>query len=243
MKVKLIKEELLMQKSLKEKDNLYYFSQVNFAYNSNRIEGSIISEEETKKIFETELDGTITYSKGDDFIETSNHFKLFDYMLDTLDDKLSKEMIIKMNVILKSNTSFESDPKYNVGGFKKYENIIGLVNVINTTKPEDVECDIDELLNWYNSLNNITIEDIIEFHYRFETIHPFGDGNGRIGRIIIFKECLRNNIMPCIILDSDKPFYMRGLQQYKNDKLFLIDTVKNEQDIYEKVSNELLDMN
>jgi Fic family protein len=244
MNISKLKEELLKQRNSKTKGNIYHFSQVNFAYNSNKIEGSKISEEQTEEIFDTNslLNKDSSLIKEDDIIETSNHFKLFDYMLDIVDEELTKEFIIKMNVILKSNTSDSRDPKYNVGGFKTSENIIGLINVINTSKPEDVEKDIDELLNWYNSLDNVTIEDIVEFHYRFESIHPFGDGNGRVGRMIMFKECLKNNIMPCIILDSDKPFYMRGLQQYKDDKLFLIDTIKNEQDIYEKISNDLLEI-
>ena len=107
--------------------------------------------------------------------------------------------------------------------------------------PEDVEKDIGNLLLEYKKIKNVTIEDIIDFHYKFELIHPFGDGNGRVGRMIMFRECLRNNIMPFIVLDNDKPFYMRGLKNYKNDKLFLIDTIKHEQDLYEDIVNEMLD--
>ena len=161
-------------------------------------------------------------------------------MLDNVDEPLSKEMIIEMNKILKRNTSDEDDPRYNVGGFKVVPNIIGLVNVIITTAPEDVEEELEGLLDSYNSITNITLEDIIDFHYKFERIHPFGDGNGRVGRIIMFKECLRNNIMPFIVLDDDKPYYMRGLKEYENDKMFLIDTIRNEQDLYEKACKELL---
>ena len=120
-------------------------------------------------------------------------------------------------------------------------NIIGVVEVINTTAPENVEEEINKLLDDYNSKENITLEDIVEFHYRFEIIHPFGDGNGRIGRIIMFKECLKNNIMPFIILDNDKGFYMKGLKEYKNDKMYLIDTIKHEQDLYENICKKLLD--
>ena len=170
-----------------------------------------------------------------------NHFRLFDFMLDIIDDDLSKENIIEMNKILKRNTTDEDNPRYNVGGFKIVPNKIGLINVINTSSPENVEGDLDELLIWYNDLKNKKIEDIIEFHVRFELIHPFGDGNGRVGRIIMYKECLKNNIIPFIILDKDKPYYIRGLKEYKNDKSFLIDTIKNEQDIYKKVCEELLD--
>ena len=122
-------------------------------------------------------------------------------------------------------------------------NKIGLINVINTTAPENVEEELDKLLKWYYELNNITLESIIEFHYRFETIHPFGNGNGRVGRMIMFRECLKNNIMPFIVLDDDKPYYMRGLKNYKEDKMFLIDTLKHEQDLYESVVSEMLDFN
>lgn len=164
-------------------------------------------------------------------------------MLDNIDAKLSKSNIIEMNKILKRGTSDEDNPRYNVGGFKIVPNKIGLINVIDTSSPKDVDSDMTILLDWYNSLSNVSLEDIIEFHVRFERIHPFGDGNGRVGRMIMFKECLKNNIMPFIILDKDKLFYMRGLKEYKNDEMFLIDTIKNEQDIYEKVCNELLDFN
>ena len=162
-------------------------------------------------------------------------------MLDNVDKPLSKEMMIEMNKILKRNTSDEDDPRYNVGGFKVVPNIIGVVNVIKTSAPKDVEKNIDELLANYYSLDKVTLEDIIEFHVRFERIHPFGDGNGRVGRMIMFKECLKNNIMPFIILDRDKPYYIRGLKEYDNDKKYLIDTCLHSQDIYEDMCKQLLD--
>ena len=243
MDIKKLKEELVKQKNSKFKGNIYHYSQVNLAYNSNKIEGSRLTGEQTEAIFDSSsfISKTDELIKLDDLIETKNHFKLFDYMLENIDKHLTKDMIIKMNKILKRNTSDEENPKYNVGGFKVIPNIIGLVNVINTTAPKDVEVEIDKLLSEYNSKTNITLEDIIDFHYKFECIHPFGDGNGRVGRIIMFKECLRNNIMPFIILDSDKAYYMRGLKEYNNDKMFLIDMVKHEQDLYEKMCYELLD--
>ena len=243
MNINKIKNELIKQKESKFKGNIYHYSQVNFSYNSNKIEGSSLNSEQTEAIFETSsfIAKNNDLVKLDDLIESKNHFKLFDYMLDNVDGLLTKDMIIEMNKILKRNTSYEEDPRYNVGGFKIIPNIIGIVNVINTTKPEDVDNEMDKLLNEYNSKSDITLEDIIDFYFRFECIHPFGDGNGRIGRIIMFKECLRNNIMPFIILDDDKPYYMRGLKEYKNDKMFLIDTVKHEQDLYEKICEELLD--
>ena len=237
-----IKNELINQKRSKFKGNIYHYSQVNFSYNSNKIEGSRLTSDQIEAIFDTLsfIPKSNDLIKLDDLIESTNHFKLFDYMLDNVDNPLTKEMIIEMNKILKRNTSDEQDPRYNVGGFKVVPNIIGLINVINTTAPEMVDEEIDKLLNEYNKKTNITLEDIIDFHYRFECIHPFGDGNGRVGRIIMFKECLKNNIMPFIVLDDDKSYYMRGLKEYKNDKMFLIDTIKHEQDLYEKICKELL---
>jgi len=241
--LKKLKTELIEQKKSKFKGNIYHFSQVNFAFNSNKIEGGHLTEDETEEIFETNsfIPKNDDAIKLDDLIEMKNHFRLFDYMLDIIDEELSKENIIEMNKILKRNTTDEDDPRYNVGGFKVVPNKIGLINVINTSSPADVEKDIETLLEWYKSIENVTLEDIIEFHVRFERIHPFGDGNGRVGRIIMFKECLKNNILPFIVLDTDKPYYMRGLKDYKNDKMYLIDTIKNEQDIYEQVCNQLLD--
>ena len=224
------------------KSKFYHFLQVNFAYNSNKIEGSHLTEEETEAIFETNsfIPKADEAVKLDDLIETINHFRLFDYALNIIDDEISKENIIKMNMILKRNTTDEINPRYNVGGFKIVPNRIGLINVVETSSPDNVEKDIDELLMWYKNIKYITLEDIIEFHVRFEKIHPFADGNGRVGRMIMFKECLKNSIMPFIVLDRDKAFYMRGLKEYNNDKMFLIDTIKNEQDIFENVCKELL---
>lgn len=242
MDIAKIKKELISQKESKFKGNIYHYSQVNFSYNSNKIEGSRLTSDQTEAIFDTSsfIPKSDDLIKLDDLTESKNHFKLFDYMLDNIDNLLSKEMIIEMNKILKRNTSDEENPRYNVGGFKVVPNMIGLVNVIHTTSPEDVEKEIDQLLVEYNKKTNITLEDIIDFHYHFERIHPFGDGNGRVGRIIMFKECLRNNIMPFLVLDDDKVYYMRGLKEYKKDKMFLIDTIKHEQDLYEKICEELL---
>ena len=242
MNVNKIKNELIKQKESKFKGNIYHYAQVNFAYNSNKIEGSRLTSEQTEAIFATSsfIPQNETIIKLDDLTETKNHFKLFDYMLENVDSLLTKEMIIEMNKILKRNTSDEENPRYNVGGFKIVPNIIGIIDIIDTTSPENVETEIEQLLSKYNSKNNITLEDIIDFHYKFERIHPFGDGNGRVGRIIMFKECLKNNIMPFIILDDDKSYYMRGLKEYENDKIYLIDTIKHEQDLYENMCNKLL---
>ena len=243
MDINKIKKELISQKKSKFKGNIYHYSQVNFSYNSNKIEGSRLTSEQTEAIFDTSsfIPKSDDLIKLDDLTESKNHFKLFDYILDNVDNELSKEMIIEMNKILKRNTSDEENPRYNVGGFKVVPNMIGFVNIINTTAPENVENEIEKLLSEYNSKTNVTLEDIIDFHYKFERIHPFGDGNGRVGRIIMFKECLKNNIMPFIVLDEDKLYYMRGLKEYENDKIFLIDIIKHEQDLYEQICDELLD--
>lgn len=242
MEIIKLKNELIEQQKSKFKGNIYHYSQVNFAYNSNKIEGSRLSEDETEAIFTTnsvivKSDNAI---KIDDLIEMKNHFKLFDYCLSIVDAPLTKEIIIEMNKILKRNTSDEDNPRYNVGGFKTIPNVIGIINVIHTSAPEDVEKDLDNLLTSYHNKQTITLEDIIDFHYNFEKIHPFGDGNGRVGRMIMFKECLKNNIMPFIVLDKDKPYYMRGLKNYNEDKMFLIDTIKYEQDLYEKIVTEMI---
>ncbi|MCI6900123.1 MAG: Fic family protein [Bacilli bacterium] len=243
MNVDRIKDELIKQKNDRFEGNIYYYSQVNFSYNSNKIEGSRLTSDQTEAIFDTSsfIPKSNDLIELDDLIEVKNHFKLFDYMLDNVDKKLTKEIIIEMNKILKRNTSDEDNPRYNVGGFKVVPNIIGVVNIIDTTAPEEVEEAIETLLNEYNSKSNVTLENIIDFHYKFEKIHPFGDGNGRVGRIIMFKECLKNNIMPFIVLDEDKTYYMRGLKEYEHDKMFLIDTIKHEQDLYESVCEKLLD--
>lgn len=179
MNIQKVKNELIKQKNLKFKGNIYHFSQVNFSYNSNKIEGSRLTEDQTEAIFDTSsfISKSDDVIKLDDLTETKNHFKLFDYMLDNVDKTLSKDMMIKMNKILKRNTSYEDDPRYNVGGFKVVPNIIGLVNVIKTSEPKTTEKDIDELLTDYLKLDKVTLEDIIDFHVRFERIYSFGDDN------------------------------------------------------------------
>lgn len=146
-----------------------------------------------------------------------------------------------MHSILKRGTSDEDNPLYNVGGFKKVPNIIGITNVIETSKPEDVIKNINDLLKDYSSLKEVTLKNIIDFHIRFERIHPLSDGNGRVGRIIMFKECLKNNIVPFIVLDEEKAYYMRGLKEYNRDRKYLIDTILHFQDIYNNLSEKLLD--
>ena len=237
-----IKSELVRQKNCNFKGNIYHYFQVHFAYNSNKIEGSHLTEEQTEAIFDTRsfIPKSDDLIHLDDLIEVKNHFKLFDYMLDNIDEDLTIDMILKFHKILKRGTSGEDNPLYNVGGFKTIPNIIGVLNVIETSSPENVSKDLEELLKDYNNLKEITIKDIIDFHVRFERTHPLSDGNGRVGRIIMFKECLKNNIVPFIILDSEKEYYIRGLREYNRDRKYLKDTILHFQDIYDAVCDKLL---
>lgn len=224
------------QKDMKLKGNLYHNTQITFAYNTNHIEGSKLTEDQTRYIYET---NTLLVEKDsitdlDDVLETANHFKLVDYMLDIADKKLTEKMIKEFHKILKEGTSDSRKDWFVVGDYKKLSNEVG---GLKTTDPKNVERDMKKLLEWYGSLKQVTINEIIEFHAKFEKIHPFQDGNGRVGRIIAFKECLKNNIVPFIILDKDKLFYYRGLNQYQTNKEkgYLIDTCLNAQDQYTNI--------
>ncbi len=231
---------LKYQKDNNIKNNIYYYTQTNFSYNSNKIEGSTLNLIQTEELFKNKfLLEEIDIDK-DDLIEMKNHFELFDYILNNYNKILNKEMIIKMNIILKSNTTDSYNKDFNYQGFKIKSNSIGIINPIETSTPENVEKELDKLLNDYNNLSNITIEDIIDFHYKFELIHPFTDGNGRVGRIIMFKECLKNNIIPFIITNEDKDYYLRGLKKYPSNKNYLIDTCKKSQDEYEQMYLDLI---
>ena len=226
-------EVLREQKSMKLKGNLYHNTQIIFAYNTNHIEGSKLTEDQTRYIYETNtlLTEKESITNLDDIIETANHFKLVDYMLDVADKELTEEMIKEFHKILKEGTSDSRKDWFAIGEYKKLPNEVG---GLNTTTPKNVERDMKKLLDWYRNLEIVIINEIIEFHAKFEKIHPFQDGNGRIGRIIAFKECLKNNIIPFIILDKDKLFYYRGLYQYQTNKEkgYLIDTCLNAQDQY-----------
>lgn len=228
-----ILEVLREQKSMKLKGNLYHNTQIVFAYNTNHIEGSKLTEDQTRYIYETNtlLTEKESITNLDDIIETSNHFKLVDCMLDVADKDLTEEITKKFHKILKEGTSDSRKNWFAVGDYKELTNEVG---GLNTTAPKNVVRDMRKLLDWYGNLQKVTINEIIEFHAKFEKIHPFQDGNGRVGRIIAFKECLKNNIVPFIILDKDKLFYYRGLFQYQTNKEkgYLIDTCLNAQDQY-----------
>lgn len=234
-----ILEVLREQKNMKLKGNLYHNTQIIFAYNTNHIEGSKLTEDQTRYIYETNtlLTEKESITNLDDIIETVNHFKLIDYMIDIADKELTQDMIKEFHKILKEGTSDSRKEWFAVGDYKKLPNEVG---GLKTTDPKNVERDMKKLLDWYKNIKKITINEIIEFHAKFEKIHPFQDGNGRIGRIIAFKECLKNNIVPFIILNQDKFFYYRGLKEYKNEKGFLIDTCLNAQDQYKNLTKYYL---
>lgn len=227
--LKILKE----QKDMKLKGNLYHNTQITFAYNTNHIEGSKLTEEQTRYIYET---NTLLTKKDDitdidDILETANHFKLVDYMLDIAEQKLDENIIKEFHKILKEGTLSSRKEWFVVGDYKKLPNEVG---GLKTTEPKNVAKEMKKLIQWYESIEKVTINEIIEFHAKFEKIHPFQDGNGRIGRIIAFKECLKNNIVPFIILDKEKLFYYRGLNQYQTNKEkgYLVDTCLNAQDQY-----------
>ena len=223
--------------------NLYYKTQIEFAYNNNYIEGSTITKDETRSIYET---GTILTDNNrviviKDVTETQNHFTLFNYMLDTIDKPLDEDMIKKFHYLLKNGTVSEEDKEtIMVGDYKKLVNYVG---DITTSNPKNVSRDIKELLEWYKGIDKKSIEDIIEFHVRFVKIHPFQDGNGRVGRMIMFRECLSNDIIPFYIEDRNKNFYIRGINKYQtnNEKGYLIDTCLNSQDNYEMIAKHFLE--
>ena len=235
-----IKKALLKQKKLNLPGNLYYKTQIDFSYNTNHMEGSTITPDETRSIYDT---GTILTDHNKvivvrDITETQNHFTLFKYMLDTIEKPLTEDMIKHFHFLLKNGTISEGDT-IAIGEYKKLVNYVGN---IKTSNPKNVSRDMKELLTWYDKISNKTIEDIIEFHVRFEKIHPFQDGNGRVGRMIMFRECLYNNIIPFYIEDRNKDFYIRGIKEYQtNKKGYLLNTCLNSQDNYEKLAKYFLE--
>ena len=243
MDVRKVKKALIEQRKMNLSGNLYHKTQLDFAYNTNHIEGSTITPDETASIYET---GTILTSSDKvivlkDATEVKNHFTLFKYMLDTIEEKLSEDMIKKFHFILKEGTLTDEEKEwFVVGDYKKKKNFVGN---ITTSLPSEVAKDMQNLLNWYEKIDNKRVEDIIEFHVRFERIHPFQDGNGRVGRMIMFRECLYNDIMPFYIEDRNKEFYIRGIKEYQvnNEKGYLIDTCLNSQDNYEKMAKYFLE--
>lgn len=226
---------LLNEKESRLKGGIYHRTQIDLTYNSNHIEGSRLSKEQTRFIFETNTIGVTTHAVNvDDIIETTNHFRCFDYIVEHALEPISEGMIKLLHKMLKTNTSDANREWFNVGDYKRLPNEVGGTA---TTAPQQVKGAIVSLLSTYNSKEIITFEDILDFHFQFEHIHPFQDGNGRVGRLIMFKECLRNNIVPFIIMDELKMFYYRGLSEWKTTPGYLTDTCLTAQDYYKKLLN------
>ena len=220
------------EKEGKISGGLYHELQVRMTYNSNHIEGSKLTEDQTRLIFETRTIDIGDIVSVDDIIETSNHFRAIDYVIDHALEPLSEDIIKHLHLILKSATKDASLDWFRVGEYKMRANMVG---GRETSKPSEVSTSMNKLVTDFNSKSNITIDDIIEFHADFEYIHPFQDGNGRVGRLISLMQCLRFNIIPFIIEDSKKMYYYRGLSNWKEDKGWLIDTCLDGQDTFKTI--------
>jgi len=218
------------QKSSRLKGSIYHRTQIDLTYNSNHIEGSRLTHDQTRYIFETNTIGITDQAINvDDIVETVNHFRCIDYIIDHAEEKLTENLIRQLHLILKSGTSDSKKDWFMVGDYKRLPNEVG---GMDTCPPEEVHKQIKALLSEYNAIRQRTLEDILDFHVSFERIHPFQDGNGRVGRLIMFKECLANNIVPFIITDELKMFYYRGLHQWGHINGYLTDTILTAQDQY-----------
>lgn len=223
-------QTLREQKAAKMKGGIYHRVQIDLTYNSNHIEGSKLTHDQTRYIFETNTIGvTDSAMNVDDIIETTNHFRAIDYIIDNTDTKLTEAFIKHLHFLLKSGTSDERKDWFRVGDYKKIPNEVG---GNDTVEPENVHKEIKALLREYNCIKSPTLEHIIDFHKRFEAIHPFQDGNGRVGRLIMFRECLRFGHVPFIITDELKMFYYNGLRNWPETKGYLMDTCLSEQDYF-----------
>ncbi|MCQ2409633.1 MAG: Fic family protein [Clostridia bacterium] len=223
------------EKNAKISGGLYHELQVRITYNSNHIEGSKLTEDQTRLIFETRTLDVGDPIPVDDILETVHHFRAIDYVIDCAEENLTEEIIKKFHYILKHDTKDSDLEWFNVGEYKKKANVVG---GRETAKPNEVPGKMKNLLEKYTAKTDITISDIIAFHSEFEKIHPFQDGNGRVGRLIALKECLKNSIVPFIIEDSKKAYYYRGLSEWDKEKGYLLDTCLDGQDTFKK----LLDM-
>ena len=223
------------QKEGKYSGGIYHRTQIDLTYNSNHMEGSRLTRNQTRYIFETNTVGVENEVLNvDDVIETVNHFHCIDLVIDHADDILSEKFIKKLHLTLKNGTSDSRKDWFAVGEYKKIPNEVG---GMDTALPEEVADKMKTLLKEYNVIKEKTLEDILDFHVKFERIHPFQDGNGRIGRLIMFKECLKHNIVPFIIEDNQKLFYYRGLKEWDNEKGYLTDTCLTAQDKYKAYLN------
>lgn len=221
-------EILREQKAAKMPGGIYHKIQIDLTYNSNHMEGSRLTHDQTRYIFETNTIGVEKEAVNvDDVLETANHFRCIDLVIDQAGSALSERFIKELHGVLKAATSDSRKDWFAVGEYKKLPNEVGGAA---TTLPEEVAGKMCSLLRSYNALPTKTFEDIIAFHVAFERIHPFQDGNGRIGRLILFKECLKHNIVPVMIEEDLKLFYYRGLKEWEHEKGYLIDTCLAAQD-------------
>ena len=221
------------EKSCSLKGGIYHKVQISLTYNSNHIEGSTLTEDETRFIYDDKL---VVPESGaarlNDVLETVNHFECVDFVIDHANDQLTEALIKDIHRLLKERTEDSKKSWFAVGDYKKFQNSIGDISV--TTPPEKVAQEMKNLLSLYNAKPAHNFSDLLDFHVKFESIHPFQDGNGRVGRLILFKECLKNDIVPFIIEDDIKKFYYRGLREWKQDKAFLTDTCLVAQDRFKK---------
>ena len=221
------------QKASRLKGGIYHRTQIDLTYNSNQIEGSRLTHDQTRFIFET---NTIGISDGivnvDDIVETVNHFRCFDYIIDHAEEPLSESLIKQLHLLLKTGTSDSQKEWFAVGDYKRLPNEVG---GIETCPPQEVHREMKNLISDYNHCKKKMLEHILDFHVRFEQIHPFQDGNGRVGRLIMFKECLANGIIPFIITDELKMFYYRGLHEWGHINGYLMDTCLTAQDQYKSL--------
>ena len=225
--------QLKEQRDMKLRGGIYHRTQIDLTYNSNRIEGSRLTHDQTRFIFETNTIGITEESVNvDDIIETNNHFRCIDLIIDKAKSKLTEAFIKELHYLLKSGTSDSRKDWFKVGEYKKMPNEVG---GNETCPPKEVPAKMSKLLAHYNVIESKTLENIIGFHQEFEVIHPFQDGNGRVGRLIMFKECLANNVVPFIIDEDLKLFYYRGLREWINVKEYLLDTCLTAQDNYKAI--------
>ena len=221
---------LRQQKEAKLKGGIYHKTQIDFTYNSNHIEGSRLTHAQTRYIFETNTIGVESESiRVDDIIETTNHFRCIDLIIDRAEERMTEGLIKELHLILKMGTSDSRKDWFVVGDYKRLPNEVG---GNETTAPEDVHREMKALFKEYNSKKQKSFEDIIDLHQRFDSIHPFQDGNGRVGRLVMFKECLANGYVPFIITEELKMFYYRGLREWNSVRGYLLDTCLAAQDNY-----------
>ena len=221
------------QKEIRMKGGIYHRTQIDLTYNSNHIEGSRLTKEQTRYIFETNTLGiTSENTRIDDIMETVNHFRCIDYVIDHATDKITETHIKQLHLILKTNTSDSHKPWFAVGDYKRLANAVGEEE---TAQPEEVHKKMKALLATYHAIQKIQFDDVLDFHVRFERIHPFQDGNGRVGRLIMFWQCLQSNTVPFIITDDLRLFYYRGIQNWGNINGYLRDTCLTAQDNFKGV--------